>query len=189
MNDDERNEIFKEELKTIEYLLEKCNIAMEQIKQGNIEDFKETVDALYLESVDTISQTVLSFTKIIIIHLFKLKYGWVEDSYDSLRKEIREHRNNIQDLTDWDLDKKKKNVLDKVYPKIEITYRRAKANFQGILDDPKESKYYRIKTTSGFPSDCPWTLEQLIDYPIERLLEIWDNWINMRLDRDLIPLS
>ena len=160
------------ELKTIELLLEKCYKAMDEIKNGNIIDFKETVDSLYIESVNTTAGTVDSFVKNVIIHLFKLKYGLMIDSYDSLKDEIDNFRDAVDDLVDWYGDRNK-NVLNRV--NLAKSYRMAVRQFQRILDHPTKGKEYTNVSTKTFPEICPWPLNGIMEYPIERLLNIWDD--------------
>ena len=164
-----------ESLQTVQKTLDTCLIALNHIRNGRVEEFHEAVDALYLESREDEAKKVLSYVKNIIIHLWKWEYGGYAHTHKKLSKEIRNFRNEIEDLTSWSL-KQNRNIIKLVREGWNSKYYHAVKEFQQALDDhPRD---YTISSTKSFPKECPWTFEQLVECPIEDLLEIWKEAIH-----------
>ena len=164
----------KEELQVIQKLFEQGKKAIDYLGQGQIEEFHEAVDSLYLESNKSEARNVNTFAEKIILHLFKLAYGNDTNSHKHLSDEIDEFRDSIIRLTNWDEPKKRvKIVIQMAEENMYLSYRRAVKTFQRILENnPKD---YKIQSTRNFSKECPWTLEQLMDDTLDELVKTIDD--------------
>lgn len=162
---DESNESVQRSLSEVYKLVEKCMGALEQLKQNNPTAFNESVDNIfYYESNQSDARNVNSYIKLIMLHLFKLKYGKVKNSHIHLNKEIDNFREEIINIINWDdSNRLKKNIIKFVEEDFDMNWPRAlRALSRVIKESPKE---YRIKNTKGFSTYTPetWTFTNIMD--------------------------
>jgi len=166
------DEVVQNELRVVRELLERANVALEHLQNGRREEFLNEADGLYLESNKADARNALSFVRLIMIHLFKIMYGRDERSSNILNREIRNFRFDLTDILDWDKNKRNTRAIELVENEIEITYIRAVRRFQStIIDEPSGCS---IENISMFPTECPWTLSQLIDSSIVELILLFE---------------
>lgn len=157
-----------ENLRVIKETLATIQKAVNYYELGENEEFWETVDELYLESNRSVSDNVLTFLELLMLHMFKLAYGNNKNSSDYLMKEIRNFRKEIIWRTAWDLKKRRKNIISMVVEQLDVAYSRAVKEFQWILSTSQND--YSISTTKSFASECPWSLQELMDCDVEDLI-------------------
>jgi len=143
--------------------------ALEAVQQGI--PFNEAYDEeLYSEaSVRSDGNRATSYVTVIIVHLFKLKYGDNIYGHSNLLDEIEEARKQITIITKWDAEDRDLNIVK--HTDAPLAYIRARNEFKRILE--KNPKEYRINVDyiRKIPIDSPWSLKQLMDDDPNELIE------------------
>lgn len=102
-----------------------------------------------------------------IEHLLKLKYCTNDRNNNTWVKEIRNHKDEVIDITRWEWKKKETIVINYLKENLQEIYE------QSITWYKKDAKEYTDLRDGldWIPEECPWTLEKLLDDDIDELLE------------------
>ena len=160
-------EVIREELNVVRKVVEHAMVALDYLQKGQEKEFLEATGELYFESTKSEARTAIKYVKLVIIQLFNLKYTR-DNNHEYFKDEIHESMINIIDITNWDMEKKVDPVIELINQDMNLAYARAIREFQRILE--KNPEDYKINSTKNLPEECPWTLENIMDDPIEDLL-------------------
>lgn len=178
------NESFVEAMRRLDLLsqeLAKIKRAVQATADGT--PFNEAYnEEIFMEGYDT--TTCRKLSKKLVRHFLEMKYSSSHDPNAHWEGEIREFRDALATEIDWYLFKKKKgkqkghkadsasilymrNNLQTFYEGGVVEYERLRDNTiknKKILTLPDISKIV--------PEECPWTLEQFLDAPVEEVMNL-----------------
>ena len=126
----------------------------------------EAFDEIFTENKESEAKNASSYLAQIIRHIFKIKYGKYSETFDKLKEEIDNLRDEIIILTKWDAKRPDRKVVELIEEDLYLVWNRAKSKFQkDVNKNPKD--YMSIKK---LPKECPWSLKELIEDDCDSLI-------------------
>ena len=141
------------------------------MERGDIQMAHAELNQLATESVDSEAKVVSSRLERMIEHL--LKFGYCSNQNDLNRNarqwkiSIDKQRNEVYTLLQWYEKKRETNIILRVVDMISSIYRGGIRRYISASDH--DASLFINKDL--IPSECPWTLEELMDDEIVDLVE------------------
>ena len=162
----------------VKMLLEKVNRMTEELSRFkraleaviNGEPFHEAFDEELFFEAKKDERAAISKAAVVMEHLLKLGYSTIR-SYDTRRNDWRNHFDrHLTDLSGvlgWYTDRDE-NAIAKLESNLPKAYNGAKSLYLKAADEYDDLK----PGIQKLPSDCPWTLEQLMEKGITQLVRM-----------------
>lgn len=141
------------------------------MEQGNMQMVHAELNQLATESVDSEAKIVSSRLERMIEHILKLAYC---SNQNDLNRDARQwkisidkQRNEVYTLLQWYENKRETNIIVRVMDMIPSIYRGGVRRYMYASDDNPSL----FINKDLIPTECPWTLEELMDDTIVSLVE------------------
>ena len=142
-------------------------------EDGNViveDDWFELMESvtgeIFLEDKNTEKAVVTQLGRM-IEHLLKLGFSTSDYHHGNWSNTVDRHQGDVIDILDW-LDKPDINLVKHARENLSKSYR------LGIGHYKRDSKEYEdlVPGLNKIPSECPWTLEQLLDDTTKELVSV-----------------
>lgn len=141
------------------------------MERGDIQMAHAELNQLATESVDSEAKVVSSRLERMIEHLLKLGYCSNQNDLNRNARQwkisIDKQRNEVYTLLQWYEKKRETNIILRVIDMISSIYRGGIRRYISASDH--DASLFINKDL--IPSECPWTLEELMDDEIVDLVE------------------
>lgn len=141
------------------------------MERGDIQMAHAELNQLATESVDSEAKVVSSRLERMIEHLLKLGYCSNQNDLNRNARQwkisIDKQRNEVYTLLQWYEKKRETNIILRVVDMISSIYRGGIRRYISASDH--DASLFINKDL--IPSECPWTLEELMDDEIVDLVE------------------
>lgn len=141
------------------------------MERGDIQMAHAELNQLATESVDSEAKVVSSRLERMIEHLLKLGYCSNQNDLNRNARQwkisIDKQRNEVYTLLQWYEKKRETNIILRVVDMISSIYRGGIRRYISTSDH--DASLFINKDL--IPSECPWTLEELMDDEIVDLVE------------------
>lgn len=132
-------------------------------------EFVELCAEIFNESRNVLKSSK-SYLRLIVEHLLILKYGMDEDSHNHISIEIVEFRRSLRDDLNWGRKDQQTNLINHLKEALPDIYLDGIDAYREHATESKIKTPNLKKILTALPSECPWTLEEIITNDLDDLL-------------------